>query len=166
MSISTFNDLLKWHDPHIKHLGMSDLCHLDSALVLKVKYLLLSSFLTVAEFYNSRYYKGALTQKRSFLVICTTFRFDFYVGWKNQNKHSTLNSSFHAMSKWHEPDISHQADATKQTFGNFSGLHIRISGSHLCFIRIYQVHQIIFRRFRPDFVSGKFFLGFFPSFSK
>ena len=29
----------------------------------------------------SRYYKGALTQKRSFLVICTTFRSDFHVGW-------------------------------------------------------------------------------------
>ena len=28
---------------------------------------------------HSRYYKGALTQKRSFLVICTTFRFDFCV---------------------------------------------------------------------------------------
>ena len=39
-------------------------------------------------------YKGALTQKRSFLVICTTFRSYFRVSWKNQNKHSTLNSSF------------------------------------------------------------------------
>ena len=29
---------------------------------------------------HSRHYKGALTQKQSFLVICTTFRFDFYVG--------------------------------------------------------------------------------------
>ena len=55
---------------------------------------------------HSMYYKGALTQKRSFLVICTTFRFDFQVGWKNQNKHSTLNSSFDALWKWHEPDIS------------------------------------------------------------
>ena len=25
---------------------------------------------------------------------------------KNQNKHSTLNSSFDALSKWHEPDNS------------------------------------------------------------
>ena len=55
---------------------------------------------------HSRYYKGALTQKRSFLVICTTFRSDFCVGWKNQNKHSTLDSSFDAQSKWHEPDIT------------------------------------------------------------
>ena len=39
---------------------------------------------------HSRYYKGALTQKRSFLVICTTFRSALHVGWKNQNKHSTL----------------------------------------------------------------------------
>ena len=39
-------------------------------------------------------------------MICTTFRSDFHVGWKNQNKLSTLNSSFDALSKWHEPDIS------------------------------------------------------------
>ena len=54
---------------------------------------------------HSRYYKGALTQKRSYFVICTTFRSAVHVGWKNQNKHSTLNSSFDALSKWHEPDI-------------------------------------------------------------
>ena len=48
-------------------------------------------------------HKGALTKKRSFLVTCTTFRSDFHSGWKNQNKHSTLNSSFDALSKWHEP---------------------------------------------------------------
>ena len=29
---------------------------------------------------HSRNYMGALTQKRSFLVICTTFRSDFHVG--------------------------------------------------------------------------------------
>ena len=29
---------------------------------------------------HSRYYKGALTQKRSLLVLCTTFRSDFHVG--------------------------------------------------------------------------------------
>ena len=29
---------------------------------------------------HSRYYKGALTQKGPFLVICTTFRSDFRVG--------------------------------------------------------------------------------------
>ena len=53
-------------------------------LVLDVKYLLLLSFLTAAEFYNLGHiqgitYKGALTQKRSFLVLCTTFRSDFHV---------------------------------------------------------------------------------------
>ena len=71
------------------------------------------SFLTVAEFYNLGHiqgilrvhFKGALTQKRSFLVVCTTLRSDFHVGWINQNKCSTLNLSFHALSKWHEPDI-------------------------------------------------------------
>ena len=51
---------------------------------------------------HSRYYKGELTQKRSFLVICTTFRSVFHPGWKNQNKLSTFN----ALSKWHESDIN------------------------------------------------------------
>ena len=57
---------------------------------------------------HSRYYKNALTQKRYFLVICTTFRSNFCVSWKNQNKHSTLNSSFNALSKWHDPHIKKQ----------------------------------------------------------
>ena len=55
---------------------------------------------------HSRHHKGALTQKRSFLVICTTIRSAFCVGLKIQNKHSTLNLSFNALSKWHEPDIN------------------------------------------------------------
>ena len=54
---------------------------------------------------HSRHYKGASTQKRSFLVICTTFRSDFHVGRKNRNKHSTLNLSFDTLFKWHESDI-------------------------------------------------------------
>ena len=57
---------------------------------------------------HSRNYKNALTQKGSFLVIFTTFRFKFHDGWKNQNKHSTLNSSFDPLSflsKWYEPKI-------------------------------------------------------------
>ena len=65
--------------------NMSGSCHLDRAsnfkLVLNVKYLLFSSFSTVAEFVaHSRYYKDALTQIRSFLVICATSSFDFHVG--------------------------------------------------------------------------------------
>ena len=85
---------------------MSGSCHLHRAsnvkLVLNVKYLLLLPFLTEAEFYNfghiqGVYYKGALSQKRPFLVICTTFRSAFHVSWKNQNKHSTLNSSFNTV---------------------------------------------------------------------
>ena len=55
---------------------------------------------------HSRYYNGVLTQKRLFLMVCATFRSDFHVGWKNQNKHLTLNLSFDTLSKWHEPDIN------------------------------------------------------------
>ena len=51
----------------------------------------------------THYYKGAITQMRSFLVVCTTFRSSFHVGWKNQNKHSMLNLSFDALAKWREP---------------------------------------------------------------
>ena len=93
---------------------MSGSCHLDRALNVKIG--AECQIFVIAIFFNcgwvlqfgahSRYYKGALTQKRSFLVICTTFRSDIHVGWKNQNKHSTLNSLFDALSKWHEPDIS------------------------------------------------------------
>ena len=83
--------------------------HGMSKLVLNVKCLLSLSFITAAEFFNlgahSRYYNGALTQNRPFLVIFTTFRSDFWFSLKNQNKHWTLNSSFNSLSKWHEPDI-------------------------------------------------------------
>ena len=53
-----------------------------SKSVLNAKYLLLLSFLTVAEFYNLGHIqginKGALTQKGSCLV--STVRSDFHVG--------------------------------------------------------------------------------------
>ena len=75
--------------------------HRMSKLVLNVKYFILFSFLTAAEFYNLGH-----TQKRSFLVLCTTFRTDFQDSWKNQNRHSTLNSSFDALSKWHDSHIN------------------------------------------------------------
>ena len=93
---------------------MSGSCHLDRASNVEIGVECQIFFIVI--FFNcsqvlqfgahSRYYKGALTQKRSFLVICTTFRSAFHVLWKNQNKHSTLNSLFNALSKWHEPDIS------------------------------------------------------------
>ena len=60
---------------------------------------------TIWDIFKGHSHKGALTQKRSFLVICTTFRSDFHVGWKNQNKHSTLNLSFDTLSKWHFIDF-------------------------------------------------------------
>ena len=88
-------------------------CHLDRALNVKIgvecQIFVVIFFICdwVLQFgAHSSYYKGALTQKRSFLVICTTFRSVFHVGWKNQNEHSTLNLSFDALSKWHEPDIN------------------------------------------------------------
>ena len=91
---------------------MSGSCHLDRASNVKTG--VECQIFVIDIFFNSgrglqfgahsSYYKGALTQKISFLVICTTFRSAFLVGWKNQNKHSTLNSSFDALSKWHELD--------------------------------------------------------------
>ena len=104
---------------------MSGSCHLDRVLNVEIGVecqifviVILFNCSRVLQFgAHSRYYKGALTQKRSFLVICTTFRSAFHVGWKNQNKHSTLNSSFDALSKWHEPDISHSLrNICKQIF--------------------------------------------------
>ena len=86
---------------------MSGSCPLDRAL--NVEICVESQIFTIVMFFNwgqvlqfgalSRYYKGALTQKRSFLVTCTTFRSDYYIGCKNQIKHSALNLSFNALSK-------------------------------------------------------------------
>ena len=83
---------------------MTGSCHLDRAM--KVKYLF--SFLLQLSFTNLGHILGmcALTQKRSFLVLCTAFRSDFHVWWKNQNKHWTLNLSFNALSKWHDLHFS------------------------------------------------------------
>ena len=39
-----------------------------------------------------------------YLVLRIISESAFHVGWKNQNKHLKLNSSFDALSKWHEPD--------------------------------------------------------------
>ena len=93
---------------------MSGSCHLDRALNVEIG--VECQIFVIVTFFNcrrvlqfgahSRYYKGALTQKRSLLVICTIFRPGFYVGWKNQNKNSTLIPSFKVLSKWHEPDIA------------------------------------------------------------
>ena len=61
---------------------MSGSCHLDRALNVKIGDE--CQIFVIVIFFNcsrvlqfgahSRYYKGALIQKRSFLVICTTFR--------------------------------------------------------------------------------------------
>ena len=81
-------------------LLMSGSCHLDRASNVEIG--VEFQIFVIVIFFNCdwvlkflahlRYYKGALTQKRSFLVIWTTFRSDFYVSWKNQNKirHLTL----------------------------------------------------------------------------
>jgi len=62
-------------------------CHLDSASNVEIG--VECQIFVIVIFFNrdrvlqfgahSSYYKGALTQKRSFLVICTTFRSDFHV---------------------------------------------------------------------------------------
>ena len=66
---------------------MSGSCHLDRASNFEIG-VESQTFLIVIFFdcgrviqfgAHSRYYKGELTQKRSFLVICTTFRSDFHV---------------------------------------------------------------------------------------
>ena len=101
---------------------MSGSCHLDSTSYVEIG--VECQIFVIVIFFNwdqvlqfgahSRYHKGALTQKRAFLVLCTTFRSDLHVGWKNQNKHLMLNSSFNVLSKWHELDISPLYQATKQ----------------------------------------------------
>ena len=72
---------------------MSCSCHLDKASNVEIG--VECQIFVIVIFYkcgqvlqfgaHSRYYKGALTQKRSFLVLCTTFRSDFHFGWKKKN---------------------------------------------------------------------------------
>ena len=93
---------------------MSGSCHLDRASNVEIG--VECQIFVIVIFFNCsrvlqlgahlRYYKSALTQKRLFLVIYTTFRTNFCVGWKNRNGYLTLDLSFHALSKWHEPDIN------------------------------------------------------------
>ena len=67
---------------------MSGSCHLDRASNVEIgvecQIFVIVIFVScgrVLQFGgHSRYCKGASTQKRSFLVICTTFRSDFCVG--------------------------------------------------------------------------------------
>ena len=91
---------------------MSGSCHLNRAsnleIGVKCQIFVNVIFLTAAEFYNLGHIRRALTQNISVLVICISSRSDFCVGWKNQNKYSTLALSFEALSKWHEPDIIHK----------------------------------------------------------
>ena len=81
-------------------LFMSGSCHLDRALNVKIGdecqifvIVIIFNCSQVLQFgAHSRYHKDALTQKRSFLVICTTFRSDFRVGWKKSKQ--TFNTKF------------------------------------------------------------------------
>ena len=93
---------------------MSGSCHLDRAsnveLGVECWIFVIIIFFNCNEVLQfgelSRYYKGALTQKRSFLVIHATFRSDFGVNWKNHNNYSSLHSSFNTLSKWQEPKLN------------------------------------------------------------
>ena len=55
------------------------------------------------------------------------FRSDFCVGWKNSNKHSTLNLSFNALSKWNEPDISNTTLIEREkNFNRLTDIHFTV----------------------------------------
>ena len=84
---------------------MSGSCHLHRASNVEIGVECQLFIIVILCGAHSRYYNGVLTQKRSFLVICTIFRSAFHVAWNNQNKRSTWDSSFDALSKWQEPDI-------------------------------------------------------------
>ena len=68
-------------------------------------------------------WNSCFNQKTSLNQTCLneknycTFRSEFQVGWKNQNKHSTLNLSFDTLSKRHEPDITQSANLS--TLGTY-----------------------------------------------
>ena len=121
MLIKCKNSIFPWQSSSSL---MSGSCHLDKALNVEIG--VECQIFVIVIFFNcsrvlqfgasSRYYKGALTQKRSFLVTCTTFTSAFHVSWKNQNKHSTLKSSFDALQMtWtrHLSIDSHSAELSK-----------------------------------------------------
>ena len=94
---------------------MSVSCHLYRASNVEIGFecqiFVIASFIKCSQVLqfgaHSRYYKGALTQKRSFLVICITLRSDFHVGCKKSKQ--TMKW------KWHDPHI-------KETNRNFVSL--------------------------------------------
>ena len=84
---------------NIIYLLMSGSCHLENSLTVEIG--VECQIFVILIFFNcsrvlqfgahSRYYNGALTQKRSFSYLI------FMSAKKNQNKHSTLISSFDAL---------------------------------------------------------------------
>ena len=60
---------------------MSGSCHLDRASNVEIFVIVIFlNYDQVLQFgAHSSYYKGALTAKRSFLVVCTNFRSDLHV---------------------------------------------------------------------------------------
>ena len=76
----------------LKNLFMPGSCHLDRAWNVKIG--VECQIFIIVIFFNSgrvlqfgahsRYYKGALTLRGHFFVVCTTFRSDFHVGGKIQ----------------------------------------------------------------------------------
>ena len=56
----------------------------------------------------------------------TSFTSDFNVGWQNNQKtniqNSRLDSSFDALSKWHDPDISKENELRSRVFSEKMGL--------------------------------------------
>ena len=80
---------------------MSGSCHLDRASNVEIG--VECQIFVIVIFFNcgrvlqfgahSRYYKGALTQKRSFLVNCTTFDQIYFSCWLKKSK-QTFNTKF------------------------------------------------------------------------
>ena len=85
---------------------MSGSCHLNVVIDVECQIYVIVVFLTVAEFYNLGHIQGIIRL--------------FHVGWKNQNKHSTLNSSFDALLKWHDPHIRTKIISFQGCFDNYA----------------------------------------------
>ena len=69
---------------------MSGSCHLDRASNVKIGVIFLNCGWVLQFGAHSRYFKGAVTQKRSFLVLCTTFRSDFLISKQTFNTKSVI----------------------------------------------------------------------------
>ena len=102
---------------------------------------------------HSRCYKDALTQKRSFLVICIIFRFDFHVGWKNQNLDSFRYRTLSLAVFGPNTCCNYKRNSSNITKSDFQS-HILVMKSSEIFLNLFCLEKHL--TMRPTLINGIF----------